>query len=149
MRYLLLHDMTGVLYDRTPDETGRKLHFSFDLAPQGATAVFTTNRGEIYRDLTDGACELDATGLDGEIRLTVALFDGAADAKRWKCDGFVLYSLTNGKKLLVPADGDLAQTVSELRIRMETAERARARHDKEIAELRAMYQKIMDGYNIV
>ena len=149
MEYHLLHDMTGVLINRTPGITCKTIHFSFDLAPEGAMAVFTTNRGEIYRNIIDGACELDAFSIEGEIGVTVAQFDGLADAKRWKCDGLVIHHLSNEEVLVIPSDGNLTEEVAKLRIRLDKAEQDRRRLGEEIQELRAMYQKIMDGYNIV
>ena len=112
-------------------------------------AVFTTNRGEIYRNITEGECELDAFSIEGEIGVTVAHFDGLADAKRWKCDGLVIHHLRSGDVLVIPSDGNLSTEVATLRIRADEAEQDRRRLGEEIQELRAMYQKIMDGYNIV
>lgn len=149
MEYQLLHNMTGVLIKRTPEVTNKKLRFFFALAPEGAMAVFTTNRGEIYRNITEGVCELDAFSIEGEIGVTVAQFDGLADAKRWKCDGLVIHHLSSGEVLVIPSDGNLSEEVAKLRVRLDEAEQDRLRFGEEIQEIRAMYQKIMDGYNIV
>lgn len=147
--YRLLHDMTGVMPDRTPMVSDGKFHFSFDLAPEGAVAVFRTPSRKIYKSLTNGACELDAAGIEGEVGVTVAQFEGLADAKRWKCDGLVIHHLSSGEVLVVPSDGNLSEEVAKLRVRLDEAEQDRLRLGEEIQELRAMYQKIMDGYNIV
>lgn len=149
MKYLLLKDMTGVIRDRSPEVSGRILRFEFDQAPEGALAVFKTNRGDIYLALQDGCCELDSTGLTGEIGVTVAVFEGTAEAQRWHCDGVVLYSLTDGNWLLVPSDGNLSQTVAVMRIRMNSCEETNRRLSEEISELREEYRKLMSGYNIV
>ncbi len=149
MKYLLLNDMTGVIRERTPEVSGKVLTFVFDEVPAGAVAVFKTNRGEIYRVLEGDACTLDTTGLIGEIGVTVAVFEGVAEAKRWACDGVVLYSLTDGNWLLVPSDGNLSQTVAIMRIRMDACEAANIKLGEEIAALREEQQKLMSGYNIV
>ena len=149
MKYLLLKDMTGVIRDRSPEVSGRILKFEFDQAPAGALAVFKTNRGDIYLALQDGCCELDSTGLIGEIGVTVAVFDGTAEAQRWQCEGIILYSLTDGNLLLVPHDGNLSQTVAIMHIRLDACEETNRRLTEEISKLREEQQKLMTGYNIV
>ena len=87
MEYTLLSNNNGIITTRTPTMFKGEVKFTFNNAPQGATAVFTNkNNRELYRVLTDGSCSVPETFIcEGEIAVCV-VSSQMGKLRKWSCE---------------------------------------------------------------
>lgn len=153
--YRLLHDLSGVITERTPIMVTGGLTARFEGAPQGAVAIFSGNGTELYRPLNeDGECTIAFTPstpnmLGERVSVTVALLDGTVSAPRWRCEGLLLHWLSGGKAMIIPDDGHLSETVAALRVEADRLAKENKELTGRLMALEEKYEKLMSGYNIV
>lgn len=114
--YKLLNCNIGLITTREHELISDTLKITFIGAPQTALAIFEREDGEsAYRNLSDGACELNKTFLRGSIKVTVTR-NSSANSTKWVCEGINAIALDDGNVLVCPNDTDIQKRVVALEI---------------------------------
>ena len=105
----------GFVLTRKPEMVDKELIISFSGAPSGATAIFENADGNsLYRLLADKTCSVPADFLvNGEIKVTVTLLNGKADAEKFTCEP-ICVERKNGVILVYPNWLDLPMQIIEI-----------------------------------
>ena len=116
MKYTLLKNVyKGFMLTRKPGMVDKELIITFSGAPSGATAIFENADGNsLYRLLADKTCSVPADFLvNGEIKVTVTLLNGRADAEKFTCEP-ICVERKNGVILVYPNWLDLPMQIIEI-----------------------------------
>lgn len=150
--YKLLDNGTGVLLTRTVGLVGpeeRSLEVAIANAPEGATVIFDLGEGkQCFRVPEEGNCSLPAALLDGEIRVTVVIFDGSATPPKWLCDELKVVRHPAGGVIVAPNDQNLSQEVVRLRLENEAMRAENKRLAERMDKFDAWRVRLMEGYDI-
>lgn len=146
MEYKLLDNGTGILLTRQTEIVSDMLYISFDGAPADATAIVTVNGSTFYRLLEDGMCAIPASA--GIIAVGIAELNGSAKPRRWICEGLKAETLHDGQTLYTPNDGNIPETVAQLRLENQTIRENLLSLETRLKALQDKFQKMMEGYDI-
>lgn len=146
MEYRLLDNGTGIILTRKPEIVSGVLYILFVDAPDGATAIITTNGSTLYRRLEGGMCSIPAAS--GVVTVGIAELDGSAKPRRWICEEMNAVTLQNGQVLYAPNDENLSETVAQLRMENQKIRDDLSSLDKRLQAFQEKFQKMMEGYDI-
>lgn len=148
MKYRLLSTGYGVLTDRTPIGSASEAVFTFEGAPDGASAFFTSAKGTFYRTLNGGACSVYAGNLIGRCEVGVILPDTAQRPCRWICEGLV-GKIYPGGVWIAPDDGDIPARMSRIEAEADDIRRQARTLAERMDKLAEEFEKLYEGYDIV
>lgn len=113
IQYKLLNNGAGVILTRQPFIAEGAVTFSFEGAPDNATAIVKTASGAIcYRPTS--ACSIPASALEGVTEVTVVMLGrNAPDYHKWICEGLQGAKCAAGM-LIAPDDMNLPERVAAL-----------------------------------
>lgn len=149
MNIKLLDNSKGVILTRQPEIVYDNLYLSFTGAPQFSTAIFDRNDGEsIYRSLEDGQCSVPERFLQGEIKVTVVVFDGTVNPDKWVCEGLKITKQKKGGVLVSPNDMNIPEQMVELQIELQEMRKKDKEQSEKISELNKKIEKLLEGYDI-
>lgn len=150
MTYKLLDDHTGVVLSRQPCVIEEKeVVLSFEGAPDGATAVVTTEEDiSFYRQLKGGACTFPVAKLRGVLAVAVTLAEKGKGTRRYVCEGLVATPLERGV-LLAPNDMNLPLEVARLRVDNCALRAKNAEIEKKVDALAERLEQMLEGYDLV
>lgn len=149
MNYTLLNNKKGIVLSRKPEIVKGDLLVRFYGAPEGVTAIFEREDGEsLYRALTGEECTVPAGFLRGKLRVYIAALSGNPRAPRWVCEG-LLAETEHGVTVVAPDDEELEQRFIEMQIEESAMRETIGNLFKEVEDLKAQLEKIMEGYDFV
>lgn len=143
----LLDNKSGVILTRQPELVREEAVFKFIGAPEGATAIFESNGENLYRPLNEGSCVVYVGKLKGEVRISVSVLEGQADACLWSCEGLKVEPVKHSK-LIMPNDMNLPERYIELKLENEEIRISQVRLEQRMAELEEKLENIMEGYDL-
>lgn len=150
--YKLLDNGTGVLLTRTVGliaSSEEALEVFIEQPPAGATVIFDLGGGkQCFRKPEAGKCFLPVALLYGEIRVTVAVFDGSATPPKWICDALKVVRHPKGGVIVAPNDQNLPQEILRLRLENEAMRAENKRLSERMDEFDAWRERLMEGYDI-
>lgn len=148
MEYTLLKNVRkGFVLTRKPEMIEKELIISFSGAPSGATAIFENADGNsLYRLLADKTCSVPADFLIGEIKVTVTLLNGKADAEKYTCEP-ICVERKNGAILVYPNWLDLPMQIIELYGELQGVKSDMGELLGKYDSLDKKVEKLLDGYD--
>ena len=148
MEYTLLKNVRkGFVLTRKPEMIEKELIISFSGAPSGATAIFENADGNsLYRLLADKICSVPADFLIGEIKVTVTLLNGKADAEKYTCEP-ICVERKNGVILVYPNWLDLPMQIIELYGELQGVKSDMGELLGKYDSLDKKVEKLLDGYD--
>ena len=147
--YKLLDDGTAIILTRQPELVEGQLAVKFNGAPPEATAVFYLDDMNFYRPLNDGRCSVPVDKFQGDIQVTVAVFDDATPMTKWCCEGLKVTRTPDGAVWIAPNDMNLPQEIANIRIRLDELRRMVETLRKSNQELEKELESIKEGYDLV
>lgn len=150
MKIKLTDNFKGIILTRSPETTKDDIYITFQEAPSGAVAVFSTAAGlTYYRKISlDGECVIAARLLVGNTNLSVTVPDDGAGERKWICEGIRIEELGNGVCAVFPNDMDLPQKVNELFLENEQLRNNVSRLTDKLSELKKRIDSLLEGYDI-
>ena len=138
----------GFVLTRKPEMVDKELIISFSGAPSGATAIFENADGNsLYRLPADKTCSVPADFLvNGEIKVTVALLNGKADAKKFICEP-ICVERKNGVILVYPNWLDIPMQIIEIFGEIQKIKNEMATLSRNYNDLNKKVDKLLDGYD--
>ena len=148
MEYTLLKNVRkGFVFTRKPEMIEKELIISFSGAPSGATAIFENADGNsLYRLLADKTCSVPADFLIGEIKVTVTLLNGKADAEKYTCEP-ICVERKNGVILVYPNWLDLPMQIIEIYGELQGVKSDMGELFGKYDSLDKKVEKLLDGYD--
>ena len=133
---------------RKPKVVDKTLIVSFKGAPLNATAIFkNSNSNSIYRLLLDKTCSVPADFLvNGEIKVTVTLLNGKADAEKFTCEP-ICVERKNGVILVYPNWLDLPMQIIEIYGEIQGVKGGMSELLGKYDSLDKKVEKLLDGYD--
>ncbi|MBQ8308942.1 MAG: hypothetical protein IJX96_03815 [Clostridia bacterium] len=132
---------------RKPESVEKELIFSFWGAPSGATAIFENAKGDsLYRLLFDETCVIPVEFLIGEIKVTLAVFHGKADAEKYNCEP-ICTECVNGGLLVYPNWLDLPMQIIEIYGAIQAVKDDIDKLSGKYEELGGKVERLLDGYD--
>ena len=148
LEYKLLSNRTGVLLTRSAGLVEKDLEVHFLGAPTGATAIFDfEDARSCYRALQEGTCTVPLSLLSGEIRVTVALFEGFVHTEKWICEELKTENSGLGGVIVAPNDQNLPLELVRLRLENEELNRKHAELLARMDEFDRWRESLMEGYD--
>jgi hypothetical protein len=149
MEYKLLEIGDGVILLRQPKVVYNELSLFFDGSPENSTAIIETESGDsFYRELKDGRCSVPSKKLEGDVKVSVALFNGDTPNRTWKCEGLKVSKLRDGGTLIAPNDMNLPQRYVELKVESDNIRRANERITNLVKKLERKIENLLEGYDL-
>ena len=138
----------GFVLTRKPEMVDKELIISFSGAPSGATAIFENADGNsLYRLLADKTCSVPADFLvNGEIKVTVTLLNGKADAEKFICEP-ICVERKNGVILVYPNWLDLPMQIIEIYGELQGVKCGMEELFGKFDSLDKKVDKLLDGYD--
>ena len=138
----------GFVLTRKPEMVDKELIISFLGAPSGATAIFENADGNsLYRLLADKTCSVPADFLvNGEIKVTVTLLNGKADAEKFICEP-ICVERKNGVILVYPNWLDLPMQIIEIYGELQGVKGGMEELFGKFDSLDKKVDKLLDGYD--
>ena len=138
----------GFVLTRKPEMVDKELIISFLGAPSGATAIFENADGNsLYRLLADKTCSVPADFLvNGEIKVTVTLLNGKADAEKFICEP-ICVERKNGVILVYPNWLDLSMQIIEIYGELQGVKGGMEELFGKFDSLDKKVDKLLDGYD--
>lgn len=138
----------GFVLTRKPEMVDKELIISFSGAPSGATAIFENADGNsLYRLLADKTCSVPADFLvNGEIKVTVTLLNGKADAEKFTCEP-ICVERKNGVILVYPNWLDLPMQIIEIYGELQGVKGGMEELFGKFDSLDKKVDKLLDGYD--
>lgn len=150
LTYKLLSNHTGVLMTRGVQLIKDALPVTFENAPAQATAVFACGGSECYRALSsDGACEIPASFLAGDVNVAVVILDGSARPTKWSCEGLCAERQKDGAVFVSPDDTDLAGKVAALCVENDMLHGEIKALSEQFETLSRRVETMLEGYDLV
>lgn len=149
--YKVFDNGTAVIISRQPAivPIGEEVYIRFKNAPDDVTtAILEIGGKETYRPISAGTCAIPASRLVGEIKVTLAVLDGSARPRIWKCEGLVA-TPCGGDILLTPNDMNLPERFNELKAENEEIRAEICTLKNSISALNDHMEKMLEGYNLV
>ena len=148
MEYTVLKNVRkGFVFTRKPEMIEKELIISFSGAPSGATAIFENADGNsLYRLLADKTCSVPADFLIGEIKVTVTLLNGKADAEKYTCEP-ICVERKNGVILVYPNWLDLPMQIIEIYGELQGVKSDMGELFGKYDSLDKKVEKLLDGYD--
>lgn len=138
----------GFVLTRKPEMVDKELIISFSGAPSGATAIFENADGNsLYRLLADKTCSVPADFLvNGEIKVTVTLLNGKADAEKFTCEP-ICVERKNGVILVYPNWLDLPMQIIEIYGELQGVKGGMEELFGKFDSLDKKVDRLLDGYD--
>ena len=138
----------GFVLTRKPEMVDKELIISFSGAPSGATAIFENADGNsLYRLLADKTCSVPADFLvNGEIKVTVTLLNGKADAEKFTCEP-ICVERKNGVILVYPNWLDLPMQIIEIYGELQGVKGGMKELFGKFDSLDKKVDRLLDGYD--
>ena len=138
----------GFVLTSKPEMVDKELIISFSGAPSGATAIFENADGNsLYRLLADKTCSVPADFLvNGEIKVTVTLLNGKADAEKFICEP-ICVERKNGVILVYPNWLDLPMQIIEIYGELQGVKGGMEELFGKFDSLDKKVDKLLDGYD--
>lgn len=149
MQYICLKNIgKGFVLTRKPEMIGQDLAVSFSGALTDATAIFENADGNsLYRLLADRTCVVPADFLvNGEIKVTVTLLNGKADAEKFICEP-ICVERKNGVILVYPNWLDLPMQIIEIYGELQGVKGGMEELFGKFDSLDKKVDKLLDGYD--
>lgn len=149
MEYKILDNGTAIVLTRRSQLVYGDLDIAFLGAPSGATAIFDSGSGSLYRPIHDGTCSVPADKLDGAVKVTVALLDGGVSSRKWACEELLAEKQKNGGTLVSPNDVSLSRFFVEMKLENEKIRQGQEYLEERIKELEDRLAKLFEGYDLI
>ena len=138
----------GFVLTRKPEMIDKELIISFSGISPGMTAIFENAEGNsLYRLLADKTCSAPADFLvNGEIKVTVTLLNGKADAEKFTCEP-ICAERKNGVILVYPNWLDLPMQIIEIYGELQGVKSGMEELFGKFDSLDKKVDKLLDGYD--
>ncbi len=148
MEYTCLNKVgKGFVLTRKPEMVDKELVIAFSGAPPGATAIFeNADDNSLYRLLADRTCVVPADFLVGEIKVTVTILNGKADAEKITCEP-ICVERKNGVILVYPNWLDLPMQIIQIYGELQGVKSDMGELLGKYDSLDRKVEKLLDGYD--
>lgn len=145
--YRLLDNQRAVILNRRPVLLNGNFAIGFPQGKDGFT-VEVENQGKLYyRELRSGQCRMDASKLQGAVKVTLLETESGSARRKWACEELFVDHTEKGA-LLCPNDGNLPQTVARLCVENDNIRREFAALEKKFKALDERFTRMMEGFDI-